>query len=148
MMVGHLIGAFMCAFFSDYGHKQFNAIVLLMVNSLVSGLSCMLASASSNVIIVGLGLSLWSFSSEMILNFLDMLPTLFFPASMVKRIFSLIATSWPMYAVIVPTTIRIHQSWRMIMLLNLGLPHIAWSIYVWCNLKELTNIDNSELELI
>jgi hypothetical protein len=63
MMLGHLVGAFLGAYLSDYGHKQFNIIVVLMLSSLVSGMSCMLASISSNIIIVGFALTVWSFSS-------------------------------------------------------------------------------------
>jgi hypothetical protein len=148
MMLGHLIGAFISAFLSDLGHKQSNVIVVLILNSFVSGVSCIIASASSNIIVLKIALTLWSLSAEMILNFLNMIPMLFFPPSMVKRIFSLIVISLPMYSVILPLAIRLHLSWRMTLLLNMGIPHLLWVIYVWYNFRQLTNIKISEIETI
>jgi hypothetical protein len=72
----------------------------------------------------------------------------FFPQSIVKRIFSLIVMSFTMYPIILPAAIRLNLSWRTTLFLYVGLLHIIWAIYAWYNLKELTNIDISEMELI
>jgi hypothetical protein len=53
-----------------------------------------------------------------------------------------------MYPIILPAAIRLNLSWRTTLFLYVGLLHIIWAIYAWYNLKELTNIDISEMELI
>jgi hypothetical protein len=57
------MGSFLGVYISDYGHKQFNVVVVLMVSSLASGLSCILASVSSSITVVGFALTMWSFGS-------------------------------------------------------------------------------------
>lgn len=47
MMMGHLIGAFICSLLSDYGHKQRHVLTILLVSGLVSGIALIWAALSA-----------------------------------------------------------------------------------------------------
>lgn len=87
--------------------------------------------------VVGLSLTVWSFNAEMILNFLNMLPTLFFSTERSKGVFSLLVISWSLYSLFVPGMVYLHLSWRVILILNVAVPHALWALYAWFNRVEL-----------
>lgn len=143
-LIGHIVGAICSTWLSDLGHSQRSTMAVLLANAIVSGISCITLGLAQSPLLLCIGFFVWSFNSEMILNFLSMVPVGFFPHSMSKRIFSLLVISWSMYATIVPLFIWFHLSWRITMIWNLGAPFLVWSAYVIYNFKEFTTLDISE----
>lgn len=134
MMLGHFFGAIASAYLSDFGHRKRSVLYILLINALASGLCCLAAGLAQSPIFLGLAFTLWSFSSDMILNFLNMLPMLYFEAEKAKRIFILFVISWSSYSVTIPTFVAIHLSWRTLVIANLAVPFLIWAAYLWRNI--------------
>lgn len=143
-MVGHLFGAICSTLLADLGHYQHKTLAVLVTASFISGISCVIGGLSSTTFLLNVCITFWSLSAEIILNFMNMVPTLFFAPSMAKRIFSIIVISWSMYATILPSIIRIHLSWRTLLIWNVGALHILWVLYVLYNFRELSTLNTEE----
>lgn len=139
MMLGHLIGALASTLVSDLGHRKGSLLNLLIVNCFVTAVCCFMGGMAHTPFVVGLALAVWSFSAEMILNFLNMMPTLYFSTEKSKTVFSLLVISWSLYSLFVPAMVYIHLSWRIILVINVGLPHALWALYTWYSREELVN---------
>lgn len=144
MMLGHLIGAFSSSWLSDYGHQQRHVLTVVFVSSLGCAFTLILSSLSSTVLKIGLLFTLWSYSAEILNNFLCIIPGLFFPKSMVKRAFTLLSMSWSVYPMMMPMMFAVHGSWRFALWGTLGVPFLAVCWYMWRNFEELTNVDTKE----
>ena len=141
MMVGHLVGAVASTLLSDLGHHKRSVMAVLILNALSSAICCLAAGLASTPFTVGLALTIWSFSSEMILNFLNMVPTLYFSSEMAKKVFSLTVISWSMYSVFTPATLSLHLSWRALFIVNLAVPWSLWVAYTLYHRNELMGDD-------
>lgn len=144
MMLGHLIGAIASTYLSDFGHSKRKVLTMLIINSLVAGIACLVAGFAESPLILGAAMPIWTFSCEMIQNFLNMVPVLYFSTDMSKRAFSLITIAWPVYTICIPTMLYFHLSWRIIVICNVGIPKIIWAIYVWYNFTYLAEFKLEE----
>ena len=136
MMVGHLVGAVASTLLSDLGHHKRSVMKVLISNSIVSGICCLIAGLAQTPFILGLALTIWTVSSQMLQNFLNMAPTLFFSNELSKKIFSLIIISWSLYSIITPATLYLHSSWRALFVVNLAVPWFLCTAYLWYHSNE------------
>lgn len=137
MMMGHIVGGFISTWLSDLGNHKRSVMLIFIVNSLISGLSCAVGGLTHSPFVLGLALTIWGVSSEVIQNFINMSPTLYFPTEMAKKVFVLVIISWSLYPIMIPVFLRIHLSWRALLVLNLAIPHLLWSWYAWHYSEEL-----------